>query len=125
MSYYSRYFMGGNSMDMVRLYDLDDYDKLPLTKWNIKQPADDEVREEALDTEGGLDLILIPGLAFTLAGERCGRGRGYYDAYLAKVRQKQGGLPATVALAFKEQILEEVPTDHHDVRIDKVLFTES
>lgn len=112
-------------MDMVRLYDLDDYDKLPLTKWNIKQPADDEVREEALDTEGGLDLILIPGLAFTRAGERCGRGRGYYDAYLAKVQQKQGGLPATVALAFKEQILEEVPTDHHDVRIDKVLFTES
>ena len=117
--------MGGNSMDMVRLYDLDDYDSLPLTKWNIKQPADDEVREDALDTEGGLDLILIPGLAFTLAGERCGRGRGYYDTYLAKVQLKQGRLPTTVALAFKEQILENVPTDHHDVRIDKVLFTES
>ena len=112
-------------MDMVRLRDLEDYDKLPRTKWNIKQPSDDDDREEALDTEGGLDLILIPGLAFTRAGARCGRGKGYYDTYLAKVHQKQGRLPATVALAFKEQILGDVPTDDHDVRIDKVLFTES
>ena len=77
--------MGSNRMDMVRLYDMEDYDKLPVTKWNIKQPAEDEEREEALDAEEGLDLILIPGLAFTQGGARCGRGRGYYDTYLEKV----------------------------------------
>ena len=117
--------MGSNRMDMVRLHDLEDYNKLPVTKWNIKQPSDDDDREEALDSEEGLDLILIPGLAFTKAGERCGRGKGYYDTYLAKVQQKQRIHPTTVALAFKEQILEEVPTDDHDVRIDQVLFTEN
>lgn len=125
MFYFIRYFMGSNRMDMVRLHDLEDYNKLPVTKWNIKQPSDDDDREEALDSEEGLDLILIPGLAFNKAGERCGRGKGYYDTYLAKVQQKQRILPTTVALAFKEQILEEVPTDDHDVRIDQVLFTEN
>ena len=57
--YIPRYFMGGNHMEMVLLRDMDDYMNLPLTKWNIKQPRDDEERPEALDH--GLDLMLIPG----------------------------------------------------------------
>lgn len=38
----------GKSMEMVRLRDLNDYDTLPLTKWNIKQPSATEGRENAL-----------------------------------------------------------------------------
>ena len=47
-------------MEMVKLYDMDDYESLPLTKWNIRQPKDDEERPEAL-LEKSLDLILVPG----------------------------------------------------------------
>lgn len=35
---------------MVRLRDMDDWENLPMTKWNIKQPALSEKRENALDT---------------------------------------------------------------------------
>ena len=67
--HFFRYFMGSNKMDMLRLYDVEDYNKLPSTKWNIKQPADDDnEREDALDSKDGLDLILVPGLAFTASG---------------------------------------------------------
>ena len=59
-----RYFMGGNDMEMVLLRDMEDYINLPLTKWNIKQPRDDEKRPEALDQ--GLDLMLVPGTVFLL-----------------------------------------------------------
>ena len=63
--YVPRYFADGREMEMVLLRDWDDYEGLPRTKWNIKQPADDEVRQEALDdTEVGLDLILMPGPVF-------------------------------------------------------------
>ena len=91
-----RYYMRSSKMDMVRLIDKQDYMDLPLTKWNIKQPAVEDVREEGLDGEDGLDLILVPGLAFTKTGARCGRGRGYYDTYLARARDIMGRSPATV-----------------------------
>lgn len=65
-------------MKMLRVTSLDDYDKLPMTSWNIKQPiskgislhmiitsrsSGDEEREDALRV--GLDLIITPGLGFT------------------------------------------------------------
>ena len=60
--YVPRYFANGREMEMVLLRDWADYEGLPTTKWNIKQPADGEARQEALeDIEVGLDLILIPG----------------------------------------------------------------
>lgn len=37
-------------MEMVQLYSIDDYDTLPLTKWNIKQPDIDEKRPNAMET---------------------------------------------------------------------------
>eukprot|EP00092_Neocalanus_flemingeri_P025466 GFUD01027613.1.p1 GENE.GFUD01027613.1~~GFUD01027613.1.p1 ORF type:complete len:198 (+),score=81.47 GFUD01027613.1:123-716(+) len=119
--YIPKYYMNSSKMEMVRLQNRQDYTALPVTKWKIKQPAYDDIREEALDSVDGLDLILVPGLAFTQSGARCGRGRGYYDTYLARSKEMQKKPPITVALAFKEQVVEDVPTDQHDFIIDHVL----
>lgn len=68
-----RYFVDGRQMEMVRLIDMADHDALPFTKWNIRQPADEDIREEALSgTSKGLDLIVVPGLAFAADGRRLG-----------------------------------------------------
>lgn len=107
-------------MQMVQLYDMKDFDDLPVTKWNIKQPKDDEKRPEAIE-EGSLDLMLVPGMAFTTGGHRLGRGKGYYDTYLAKAKS-QGLNPKTIALAFDEQILHDIPCDAHDFLIDSVIY---
>ena len=115
-----RYESSSSNMEMVRLYSLADLAALPTTKWNIQQPALTERREEALQT-GGLDLILMPGLAFSRSGHRLGRGRGYYDRYLTRCREAQGRPPVTVALAFRQQVVEEVPVEETDVPVDVVL----
>lgn len=39
----------GKTMEMVKLNSMEDYQALPLTKWNIKQPNITECRENALD----------------------------------------------------------------------------
>lgn len=54
-------------MDMLRVYSLEDVASLPLTPWNIPQPASTEGRENPLTSGVGLDLILVPGLGFTEA----------------------------------------------------------
>lgn len=46
-----RYEMNTNHMDMLKLNSLDEMETLPLTSWNIRQPAEnDSSREEALAT---------------------------------------------------------------------------
>lgn len=121
--YIPRYNSNSNHMDMVRLHTWQEYQSLPVTKWKIKQPLLDELCETAL-ASGGLDLILIPGLAFTKQGHRLGRGRGYYDTYLTKYRASLSLAPTTIALAFNEQILPEIPTEETDVPIDIVLYAD-
>lgn len=67
-----------------------------------------------------VDWVLVPGVAFDLAGRRLGYGGGYYDRLLAL-------LPASVprvAGAFDLQVVPQVPAAHHDLRVD-TLATES
>ena len=56
-----------------------------------------------------------PGVAFDLRGRRLGRGKGYYDQLLKDLRG------TTCGVAFDQQIVEEVPVEPHDVRLDYVL----
>ncbi|GAB6019583.1 hypothetical protein CHUAL_001152 [Chamberlinius hualienensis] len=110
-------------MDMVLLNDWDDYEKLPTTRWNIKQPPVDDNRLEALSKDsGGLDLVIMPGLAFTIKGQRLGRGKGYYDNFLHRATQSLPEKPFAMAVAFKQQILPFIPTTESDFTVDEVIF---
>ena len=71
---------------------------------------------------GGVDLIVMPGLAFSPSGHRCGRGGGYYDTYLARYKQTIGKLPNLVAVAFNEQVVDDVPTTETDIPVHVVLW---
>ncbi len=62
-----------------------------------------------------LDLIILPGLAFTRCGKRLGYGGGYYDRYLLRAPQAE-----LIALAFAEQLCDDLPTDSHDRRVAHV-----
>ncbi|XP_078097698.1 5-formyltetrahydrofolate cyclo-ligase [Mustelus asterias] len=117
-----RYKSRSNHMDMLKLSSAEEIHRLPLTSWNIRQPAEDGSLGEAL-TSGGLDLILMPGLGFDKHGNRLGRGKGYYDTYLERCLQhSKGSKPYTIALAFKEQICDQVPVTETDRPIDEVLY---
>lgn len=61
------------------------------------------------------DLLIVPGLAFTKEGKRLGRGKGHYDRYLSQYH------PKTISLAFSWQLFDDLPTEPHDVIIDKII----
>ena len=54
------------------------------------------------------DILLIPGLAFSVKGKRLGRGKGYYDRYLHNYSGRR------IGICFEEQLVDDVPSDDHD-----------
>lgn len=107
-------------MDMVKLASFKELEELPLTKWHIKQHTQFDPSQEALKT-GGLDLIVVPAVAFTQEGARLGHGKGYYDIYYNRCLQSQAQKPYTVGLCFSQQIVPTIPMDSHDMVVDEVL----
>jgi 5-formyltetrahydrofolate cyclo-ligase len=63
------------------------------------------------------DVVVVPGLAFTPAGDRLGQGGGWYDRFLAGVRSDC----TTVGVCFAEQVLDVLPVEAHDVSVDHVV----
>lgn len=67
-----------------------------------------------------LDVILVPGLAFTREGLRLGRGGGYYDRLLAHPHCHAH----RIGIAYDLQIVESIPCESHDQRVHQII-TES
>jgi len=79
-----------------------------------------EPRGPALDHLGlaTLDVMFVPGLAVDRAGRRLGQGGGYYDRTLASVPPHADGGPLLVIVLFDDEVLDEVPYEAHDGRVD-------
>lgn len=128
-------------MDMVNLHSLPDHDSLKRDNWGIPTIAADSVdqREHILENSTkesqGLDMILMPGVAFDIDPKtsfvrRLGHGKGFYDYFLHRYRESHGSQvedPSTspgtdvllYGLALEEQFLKSntspsVPVGEHD-----------
>ena len=64
-------------------------------------------------------LVILPGLAFDLDGYRLGYGGGYYDRFLTDKPYVN-----KMGLAYSFQMLEQIPKDTHDQKLDKVVTEE-
>ncbi len=68
-------------------------------------------------------LVVTPGLAFDGRFNRLGRGKGYYDRFLRRIREAAGGANGggnvrAVGVCFSEQLVDGVPVDGHDQPLD-------
>ena len=79
--------------------------------FGIREPAANCLEMPLADFE----LVLVPGVAFDLHGHRLGRGKGYYDRWLA------GYAGTKIGVAFDEQIVEMVSAGKQDVRMNFIL----
>lgn len=81
--------------------------------FGIREPAEGAVPCDPAQ----IDLVVVPGVAFTSAGGRCGRGRGYYDRYLAQPACRA----FRVGVCYAHQLAEELPREPHDEAMDVVV----
>lgn len=86
-------------------------DKLSKGAFNILEPKNNN----KINLEE-LDLIIVPGTAFDLQGNRMGRGKGYYDRLLKENKNY------TIGICYAEQIVDIIPFEKHDVAMNKIIF---
>jgi 5-formyltetrahydrofolate cyclo-ligase len=108
---------------------------VPKVDWHRKEMSPIEVTsldDQVMDTDehgvrsprsgrqiqpGLIDVVIVPGLAYDPHGHRLGRGQGYYDRFLARLRPNA----TSIGLAFDQQIVESVPVDKLDRAVDIVV----
>ncbi len=64
-----------------------------------------------------IDVLIVPWLAFSYKNERIGRGEWYYDKFLSKYPDSY-----KIWVCFPIQIYENLPTEEHDISMNRVLF---
>lgn len=87
-------------------------EQMVLGSFGIHEPQ----QEEAISPKE-IDLMVVPGVAFTPEGARCGRGKGFYDKYLAQLNSACH----KVGICYRHQLLGELPTELHDICMEEVI----
>jgi len=101
------------------LYLPRDAGTLPRDAWGI--PVPEPGWEPFVAAQAPHALVAAPGLAFDRAGNRLGRGKGYYDGFLRSARAGGGAGLTAIGLCFSEQIVENVPHTERDERLQGVV----
>ena len=96
------------SGDVITFYQVDSLEMLDSKVFGIRESS--QTAQLVMP-----DLLIVPGLGFTKCGKRLGRGKGPYDRYLSHHPVH------TISLVFSWALLDDLPTEHHDVKIHRVI----
>ena len=86
--------------------------QLALGRWGIWEPTDEA---PLLSDYSRLDLVVVPGVAFSSDGKRLGRGKSFYDRFLPLVPRA-----AFVGVCYPCQVVEQIPADPWDIGMNIV-----
>jgi 5-formyltetrahydrofolate cyclo-ligase len=99
--------------ETLTLSYIDGFDELEKGAYGILEPKIIKPANAA-----DIDFILVPGIAFDYRGSRMGFGKGYYDKLLCGCNAEK------TALCYAFQLLDEIPSDTHDVPMDTIITEE-
>ena len=95
-------------------YRVEDFSTLKPSSVGVNEPDTTSSEEFAANK---IDLVIVPGVAFSRCGDRLGRGGGYYDHFLGRLHPS---IPR-IAVAFEKQIFRSVPKEPHDIPMHSVI----
>lgn len=107
----------------LEFYRITGLEGLLPSKFGVLEPQQLEADRFDLDKAVGnradiINLMLLPGLAFDIEGNRIGYGAGYYDRYLAS--HNPSGFHK-IAVAYDFQVLEHIPAEPFDIKADVII----
>ncbi|MDF2949677.1 MAG: 5-formyltetrahydrofolate cyclo-ligase [Sedimentibacter sp.] len=91
---------------------------LVLNSFGYYEPEYDKIK--TVEPEE-FDLIINPGVVFDKQLNRVGYGKGYYDRILVRKRKDA----KVIAVAYEFQVLDEVPAEKHDIKMDMIITEEN
>lgn len=100
----------------IEIFRINSLSDLKPGYFGILEPSENCSAADSSD----IDLILMPGVAFDRQGGRLGYGAGFYDRFLTKMNKKI----TKIALAYQLQVVDSVPMESSDVRIDGIITNE-
>ena len=95
------------------LFYVDSLNDLSISSYGILEP---KVNKSSYAKPENIDLIFVPGVGFDKNFFRLGYGGGYYDKLLPQTKNC-----IFCALAFDDQIVERIPYDSYDVKMDMII----
>lgn len=107
----------GNELRLTRIESINDL--APRTLGLLEPVQSIRMDASRQFCPSNVDVFLVPGLAFTPAGDRLGYGRGYYDRMLVRSPRS-----LKIGLAFDIQVVEAIPVNRFDIRLNSIV-TES
>jgi 5-formyltetrahydrofolate cyclo-ligase len=100
--------------------------QLTINAFGIAEPGEQAVLFAVDQYFAGENiLVIVPGLAFTKDGKRLGRGKGYYDRYLSRLKTACARTGCKVTLAgycLDFQLVDDIPCDEFDLKVDFVFY---
>ena len=104
--------------DMV-FYRINSLNELKEGYKGIREPIGDTEVYEFREETAKHTLMIIPGVAFDSLRNRIGYGKGFYDRFLADKEELQ---LRTLAVGFKCQLVDEIPTENNDIKPYQVIL---
>lgn len=98
--------------ERMQFVEVDDLDALSKGAFGLLEPQGGSAASVA-----GLDLMIVPGVAFDRTGHRLGYGKGFYDREL----HAAGFSGVLIGLCFDFQLLDRLPAEPHDVPVDYIV----
>lgn len=102
--------------DVMKFYQISSYEELEAGCFEIMEP---KIRCREVTELSEKSVVIMPGVAFDMQGNRVGYGKGYYDKYFSQYTDVY-----KIAVALSLQIVDDIPADDLDIKADCVM-TES
>ena len=101
----------------LAFYEYKGKNQIKKGSFDIMEPIIENTDEQAILPEN-IDIFIVPGMAFDQHCNRIGHGKGFYDRLLSEMQKPK------IGLCFSCQLLDNIPTKKHDIKMSMVITEE-